>query len=181
MIFGQQKVRNFGKTVGSSPGQLISYHCRMSWELLFCQTWEGTLSKKYPRNCGSEMWQPLDTIQSLDQLPTFEVWVACCRCYVSGPNIPLRLSIWPTIGSILSGTTPGACCGNAAPLDQQGLGMRSELDLLSFYFILSKKKGVFWRVSDASTLLRWSRWVIILQPPLPWPPVKDDRDRKSVV
>ena len=130
MIFGQQKVRNFGKTVGSSPGQLISYHCRMSWELLFCQTWGGFwFSKKYPRNCGSEMWQPLDTIQSLDQLPTFEVWVACCFCYVSGPNIPL--SIWPTI---LSPKHPkwydprgllDLMAYGAATLDQQGLGMRS--------------------------------------------------------
>ena len=89
------------------------------------------------------MWQPLNTIQSLDQLPTFEVWVACCRCYVSGPNIPL--SIWPTILSILSGTTPGLLdlmLYGAATLDQEGLGMRSELDL-SFYFILSKTKKVY--------------------------------------
>ena len=64
----------------------------------------------------------------------------------------------------------------AATRDQQGLGMRSELDL-SFYFILSKTKTKCingWLMHLHSCVDPTVFAVITLKPPHPWPPVKDE-------
>lgn len=63
----------------------------------------------------------------------------------------------------------------AATLDQEGLGMRSELDL-SFYFILTKTKTCIngWVMHLHSCVDPRVFAVITLKPPLPWPLVKDD-------